>query len=202
MKWSDFGPYVMPHVIGCPEPMLVQHARMAAIEFCRRTLCDQRLLEDVQSDGTPIIELLPPVGTQLVKIKSVKADGREWPIVDPIYGTELSWSESPQDFCYTQDNKTLMLYPEQPSGTPVDVVAALMPSIDAAFFDDNVAKQHLYDIVPGVIASIKKVPGQPFSDLNAAAVHQAQFESRIRTIAAKTGRGHAAAKMRSHVTYL
>ena len=202
MKWSDFSPYVMPYVIGCSDPLLEQHARMVTIEFCRRTLCYQRLLDEVQTDGTPLVELDPPVGTQIVKIKSVQADGREWPLVDPIRGMEFVRSDAPIDYCFTQDNKTLMLDPGQVSGSTVQVVAALMPTMTAQTFDDDVGSQFLYDIAPGIIASIKRVPGQPFSDMNESMVHQAQFESRVRTITAKIGRGQSAAKMRSHVTFL
>jgi hypothetical protein len=202
MNWSDFSPYVMPYVIGCSEPLLEQHARMVTIEFCRRTLCDQRLLAEVLTDGTPIVDLVLPADTQLVKIKSVKADGREWPLVDPIRGMEFVRSESPLDFCFTQDNKTLMLYPEQEVDTPVQVVAALMPTLTAASFSDDIGSQFMYDIAPGIIASIKRVPGQPFSNMNESMVHQAQFEGRVRTITAKIGRGQSAAKMRSHVTFL
>jgi hypothetical protein len=202
MNWSDFSPYVMPYVIGCSEPLLEQHARMVTIEFCRRTLCDQRLLEEVETDGTPVVTLVLPTGTQIVKIKSVKADGREWPLVDPIRGMEFVRSESPLDFCFTQDNKTLMLYPEQEVDTPVQVVAALMPTLTASTFSDDIGSQFMYDIAPGIIASIKRVPGQPFSDMNESMVHQAQFEGRVRTITAKIGRGQSAAKMRSHVTFL
>ena len=202
MNWSDFSPYVMPYVIGCSDPLLEQHARMVTIEFCRRTLCYQRTLEEVETDGTPVVALVLPTGTQIVKIKSVKADGREWPLVDPIRGMEFVRSESPLDFCFTQDNKTLMLYPEQVLDTPVEVTAALMPTLTAASIDDDVASQFMYDIAPGIIASIKRIPGQPFSNMNESMVHQAQFEGRIRTITAKISRGQSAAKLRSHVTFL
>lgn len=202
MIWSDFGPYVLPYVIGCPDPLMNQHARTVTIEFCRRTLCYQRLLDDATANGTPIVDLDVPAETQIVKIKGVEVDGREWPLVDPIRGMEYVRSDSPRDYCFTQDNKTLMVYPKQARGTVVRVVAALMPTLTATTFDDDVASQFLHDIVPGVIASIKRVPGQPFSDINESAVHQAQFESRIRTITAKIGRGHAAGKMRSHIGFI
>ena len=33
MKWSDFGPYVLPHALGCPDPTMEQHVRLAATAF-------------------------------------------------------------------------------------------------------------------------------------------------------------------------
>lgn len=202
MKWSDFSSAVMPYVIGCSDPLLEQHARIAAIEFCRRTLCFQRLLDESFSDGTPLVEIEMPADAQLVKIKSVQVRDRDWMLVDPIHGMELARADSMIDFCFTQDNKTLMVYPAQPNQTPVRVVAALMPTHTARGLDDAVASQFMYDIVPGIIASLMRVPGQPFSNPRDSMVHQGQFEARIRTVAGKVGRGHSAAKMRSHVTYV
>ena len=54
MKWSDFGPYVLPHVIGCPDPTMEQHVRLAAIEFFRRTLSWREVLDAVLTDGENI----------------------------------------------------------------------------------------------------------------------------------------------------
>ena len=39
MKWEDFGPFVLPYVVGCPLPTMVHHVRLAANEFCKRTKC-------------------------------------------------------------------------------------------------------------------------------------------------------------------
>ena len=65
MKWSDFSPYVLPHVIGCPDPTMEQHVRLAAIEFFRRTLSWREVLDSVLTDGTERVELEAPTGAQV-----------------------------------------------------------------------------------------------------------------------------------------
>lgn len=197
--WLDFLPYVLPYVIGCPDPTAEQHIKLAAIDFCRRTLCHRVTLEPEPSNGvTHEIELYPEKGTQIIKIKAVSVGGREFALVDPVKGLSLARSGYPSDFVFTQDNLTLQVHPLQAVSTPVVADVALAPSITAMGFSDTLAAAHLQDIAQGAIASIKRIPGQPFSDLNGSTLHQGLFEARIKTVAAKAARGFAAARISSH----
>lgn len=202
MKWSDFSPYVLPYVTGCPEPVLEQHVKLAAIEFFRRTLAYRLTLDPVQTDGPALVELDLPTQTQAIKIKSVEVDGNEFPIVEATHGMELSRTNPGREFVFTQDGRTLAVYPIQQPGASVVVEAAIAPSITATTLDDALAQQHMQDIANGAIASIKRVPGQPFYDIAGSAMHQAMFETRVSAIAAKQSRGVMAAKMRSRPTFL
>jgi len=202
MKWSDFGPYVLPYVVGVPEPLLELHARLAAIEFCRRTLCYTRTLDAVTTDGTPIVELESLPSTQIIKIKAVEVNGKSHPLVEPQQGLEFVRSASPLEFCFTQENLFLHVYPVQEAGVSVVVDAALAPTLRSTDFSDEVANPYLQDIAFGVIASLQRVPGQPFSDLNASALHTMQFERRIGVVAGKMSRGLLSSKMRSHARLL
>lgn len=202
MKWSDFGPYVLPYVIGCPDPTMEQHVRLAAIEFFRRTLSWREVLDAVLTDGTERVELELPSGAQVIKIKSVEVAGREIPLVETSHGLELSRSSPGSEFSFTLDGRVLLVYPLQAAGVPVVVEAAFAPSITSTTLQDDQAMQHMQDIAQGAIASLKRVPNQTFSDLAGSPMHQAMFEARVSTIAAKHSRGVLAAKMRSRPTFL
>lgn len=204
MKWLDFSSYVMPYVTGVPEPLLEQHARKICIEFCRKTLCYQVTLDRMETDGTPIVDMLfgLPSETQIVKIKSVTVDDHQWDIKDAITGIRLENAEAYHDFCYTQNNRDLIVYPTQARGVEVYVVAALMPTINSACLGDLLFEQYVYDIAPGIIASLKRIPNQSFTDMGNYPVHQAEFESRLRSIAMKVSRGLAAAKMPAYTGYV
>lgn len=201
MLWSDFGPYVLPHVIGAPEPLLQFHARLAAIEFCRRTLCHTRTLEAVTTDGTAVVELVPDIGTQILKIKSATVGGRPWSVVKPEVGLSHVRTQSPQEFAFTQDNVTLQVYPVQLAGVEVVIEAALCPTLTAASLDDIIAAQYAQDIAHKVVAAIKGIKGQPYTDPEGARDALAAFNGRASTVAAKIARGTANAPMPSHIGF-
>lgn len=202
MKWSDFSPYVLPYVIGCPDPTLELHARLAAIEFFRRTLAWRAVLDAVLTDGTDQVVVEAPTQAQIVKVKAVSVAGREFPLVETTHGAELSRTAPGREFAFARDSRTLAVYPVQTAGVSVVAEAALAPSINAEQLPDALAQSHMQDIANGAIAAIMRVPGQTFTDPNGAQGHQAIFERRIATVAAKHGRGLMAAKMRSRPTFL
>lgn len=202
MKWFDFGPYVLPYVIGCPDPTLEMHARLAAIEFFRRTLSWREVLDSIPAEGSEFVELEAPMQTQIIKVKSVSLNGRDFPLVETTHGSELSRTDTGREFAFTRGNRTLVICPIQAIGTPVVVEAALAPSITSSTLPDALAQHHMQDIAHGAIASLKRIPGQVFTDPAGAQEQQALFERRISTIAAKHSRGVMAAKMRSRATFL
>lgn len=202
MKWLDVSPYVLPYVIGCPAPTLEMHARLAGIEFFRRTLSWREVLDSIPAEGSEFVELEAPMQTQIIKVKSVSVNGRDFPLVETTHGSELSRTETGREFAFTRDNRTLVIYPIQAIGTPVVVEAALAPSITSSTLPDALAQHHMQDIAHGAIASLKRIPGQVFTDPAGAQEQQALFERRITTIAAKHSRGVMAAKMRSFPKFL
>lgn len=201
MQWSEFAPYVMPYVVGVPQPTLELHARLATIEFCRRTLCDTRTLEPLRTDGTALIEMEAEPQTQIIKVKAVAVDGKEWTLVDASQGKSSSRLQLAGDYVFTQDNRTLQLFPVPVAGLLVEVDAALAPSIDASTLPDALGQQFIQDIAHGVVGNIKMIPGQPFSDPAGAERERSLFSARMATIAAKVARGYMNQKMRSHVGY-
>lgn len=197
MNWRDFAPYVMPYVIGCPMPVLVHHARLTAIDWCRKTLCLTKDLDPVDSDGlTNQVPISPPAGYTTVRVMAVGVDGKDRELVTPRDGQKFVRTQHPGDFCFTTDSLTLNVYPLEAAGTPVVVTAALMPALNTSTeLDDDVALQYAADIANGVIAAIKLLPD--FKDQAGAATHQALYAQARSTVAAKVMRGLAAAKTRT-----
>lgn len=199
MKWRDFAPYVMPHVIGCPMPVLEHHARMTAIDWCRKTLCLSKDLDPVLSDGlTHVVPITPPAGYTTVRVLAVGVDDKERDLVTPRDGQKFVRSQHPGDFCFTTDSLTLNVHPLEAAGVPVVVTAALMPAmVTSTELDDDVAIQYAGDIAHGVIAAIKRLPD--FADANGAMTEQTIYQGARSTVAAKVMRGLAAAKTRTPI---
>lgn len=194
MQWADFGPYVHPYVIGCPEPVMTHHVRLAAMEWCRRTLCWTEWLDEVGTELTPEVEVDVGRDRQIIKIKQVLVGGKEWGLVEPDYGIRLALEDSTEEFCFTDDQKTLQVYPLQLMNTPVKIRAVLAPTLQAPSLP-KALDEHAQDIAEGAIASIMRLPGQTFSNMGDSAVHEAAFRGRIKTIALKKSRGLMAAKL-------
>lgn len=159
-------------------------------------------MEPLQSNGTVLVEIESDPGLQLIKIKAVAVDGKDHPLVDAVGGLKLARSDSPQDFCFTQDNQILQVYPAPNSGVSVVIDAILAPTLTATSLNDLVANTYMQDIALGAIASLQRVPNQPYTDLNSSAIMQAQYQSRVSATAAKVARGLMGSKMRAHTTFL
>ncbi len=194
MQWSDFGPYVHPYVIGCPEPVMIHHVRLASIEWSRRTLCWSEWLDDVSTEPTPETELDAGRNRQIIKIKNIQVGGKEWGLVEPDYGIRLAMQDTADEFCFTQDNKTLQVFPLQLLGTTVKVRAALAPTLQAPSMD-KALDDYAQFIASGAIASIMRLPEQGFSNMRDSAIHEAMFLDKAKTIAMKKARGLLAAKL-------
>lgn len=189
MLLRDFQPFVMPFVVGCPSPVLEHHARLVCADWCRKTLAYTLELDPVVTDGTAVVEMEPESRTQIVKVTAVTVAGREWEVVDAARGRRFARCGHSGEFCFTQDNKILSIYPLQSADAEVVVTAALMPDpAKAISLDDSVANLYVSDIAEGIIASIMRVPNQAFSNPKDAMTHQGMYESRRSTIAAKLGR--------------
>jgi hypothetical protein len=202
MQWIEFAPYILPYAGGCPEPLLELHTRLAAIDFCRRTLCDTRTLDPIQGFDQNVVELDLPPETVIVKIKAVEVDTRDRAIVSPAMGRSYVRSKHPGEFCFTPDNRNLHIYPAPTETVFVVPDVALMPSLQATGLLDEIANEYMHDIAHGALARILMVPNQTFSDPNSAVVHANAFKARVNTIAAKIGRGIANSKTQSFIGYI
>lgn len=202
MLWSDFHPYIAHHVIGCPDPLMERYARMAAIEFCRRTACWQKTLDPVLTDGTTVVSLVPDANTQVIKIKGVEVDGSSYPIVDAKLGLDLVRTDSQQSFCFTQDNKTLNVYPVKVVNLPVVVDAVLAPTITATSIDDGIGNDYIMDIATGAAASLQRISDSQWTDMNSSQINQAVFNGRMATVASKVARGFIDHKMPSYASFI
>lgn len=202
MQWSEFRPYVLPYVAGCPDPLLEHHARLVSIEFCRRTLCLVRTMDPEKTDGVSnTIDLFPDAGMQIIKVKSVQVAGQPWTLATTDHGIELVNAERQDDFAFASGQSTIEIHQLQEAGVDVVVRAALAPTMTSTVCPDEL-RQHMQDIGHGVAASIMLIPSQAFTNPAHGQVMQSAFNARIATVSSKVARGLSSAKMRSQATYL
>ena len=202
MIWSDFYPWVLPSVPGCPNPTLDLHIRQAAIDFCRRTLFWVRTLDAVEANGMDIrFDLDLPSQTQAVKLMAVAVNRREYLLVDTQRGLQLVRQGSGADFSFTQDKLTLDVHPLRARGDSIEVDMALAPSFNASSIETDVASPHTQEIAQGALATLQMMAGVAWSDPGLAAVNKALFNQRVATVAMHFARGQGAARVFSSRTY-
>lgn len=86
MIWADFFPYVLPAVPNCPDPVLEHHVRLAAIEFCRRTLCWQQILDPIEGETGAVAYRLTEDGDYRITEDGamLTTEGGGGPVVDGV----------------------------------------------------------------------------------------------------------------------
>lgn len=199
MKWADFGPYVLPYVIGCPYPTLELQVKLAAIEFCEKTKCWVKPLEPAQTYGQHLLEVDASYErARIVDIQRVQVGGVAWPIVDPADGIWRAQADDGRAFCFPATSG-VMIYPLQPNGTSVVVTASLVPTLDATSLDASMY-EHIEAIANGAIAKIMRIPGQPFT--GDAGTFEAMFREGIRSESSRLARGNIAAAQRATPSFL
>lgn len=201
MLLDDFGPYVMPYVIGCSHPLMTMHARLAAIKFCTETKCFVRPLDAFTMTGGNLLEIEPDdQQIRLLDITSVTVSGINFPIVGNDIGARKVQSDDTGTFCFHESLSEINIYPAQARGTEVVVRAVMVPTVKATKLDDTL-QEHIESISFGAIASLMRVPGQSFSNI-ASDSFEAMFRERIRTESSRLARGSIAVSPRAIPSFI
>lgn len=190
MKWEDFGPFVLPYVAGCPLPTMVHHVRLAAIEFCKRTKCWTRNIGPVAALDPHLVEISPESpNARILAIEWVTVDGAERPVLSADTGLAKSLQPSSDKFSFSEDFSLLCVYPAMAVGAQVVTRVAMMPKLTANELPVDL-EGYTQHIANGAIASIMRIPGQPFT--GPAGDFEAPFRDEIRTESARLARGQMA----------
>jgi hypothetical protein len=188
--WSDFHPHALVFVPGCPDPLLEQELRGAAIEFFRRTRAWRQWLDEITTTaGVRQYPIVLPSGSEIVRIEQATADDR--PIEVQIHHAQRADPAAVQSSDYalaSDDRRTLTILRDVAAGTRLRLQAALMPSLTAAGIPDDLFAQHVDAIVAGARYRLKRMPG-PLADGAGAKVALGEFESAIATGALDAWRG-------------
>lgn len=188
--WSDFHPHALVFVPGCPDPLLEQELRGAAIEFFRRTRAWRQWLDEITTtSGVRQYPIVLPSGSEIVRIEQATADDR--PIEVQIHHAQRADPATVQSSDYalaSDDRRTLTILRDVAAGTRLRLQAALMPSLTAAGIPDDLFAQHVDAIVAGARYRLKRMPG-PLADGAGAKVALGEFESAIATGALDAWRG-------------
>lgn len=202
-SFDTFLPFVLPYVAGCPEQVALHHIKLAAVEFCDRTLAWQEELDPVTANGTASeFTLNLPAGTELVRLLEVTAGEHAYEVLTAqrAHRHVKRGSRGSSRKAWSINRQDLAMDPPPVADATIEVLAALKPEILTATELHDDLRQYVETIAAGARASLLMLPGE-WKDPLGAGVHSGTFESKVSSIAAQVARGFGGAKIRARAQF-
>lgn len=171
MRTNDILRFVMPDVIGCPEPTAELAVMQAAHELCNESgIWDVVMDPQVVRAGQASYELESPTGAWVSKVTQVWLDGRE---LDPVGRQSINPSqESGSPTRYATGLGEIFLSPApRDSGASLVIHAELAPLVTAQVLPDFLVQRHLEAITSGAKARLMLQAGAPWANPQLGALH-------------------------------
>lgn len=201
--FEELLPFVLPYAAAAPEPVALHHIKLAAVEFCGKTLAWQDDLQGVSSViGVADYTLNLPEDAELVRMLCVTVGQQEYTVTTAASarrtratlaqrtGGRVAWSINRQD---------LVLDPAPVVADVLTVLAALKPKIMTATALPEDLRQYAEAIACGARASLLRAPGE-WKDPMEASAQRGMFDAELASIGAQVARGFGGARMRPGLT--
>jgi len=201
-SFDAFSPYVLPYAPGCPDATIEHHVRMAAIEFCRHTNVWRADLAGLAGDGVATEFTMPlPTDAEVSKLLGVAITATGYSPTDATIrtadvGARMVRDGTTDTIAYTDDLRTLTVWPAQATGKTITATVSLKPSMTAATFPDALFAHYAQDIAAGALASILAMPKKDWTDVATAGIKQAEFNAKKASTARKVERGFSSSTRR------
>lgn len=200
--WDQFYPYVLPQVPGFVLPTVDIQLRLAAQEWCERTLCWREWLDDVTTTATDLqYDFEVDTDKQVVQLLRATLDGQDLEVLTPDQ-LPSNWRTAAAGCdrgIFTIDRVSFNVVPQQAADLVVQTEVALKPSITARGVDDQVFSQYVNEIANGAIGRMHMMPGAPWALPNSPL--PAQFQAAIDKTASDVWHAHSRAPMRIRASF-
>jgi hypothetical protein len=191
--WDLFYPYVLPDVLGCPEPLVDQHLIGAAREFCTVTRCWREDLDRIVTRAFRAdYDLYFPDGADGVTIigATLASNDIELDVPDSTtMGERRRGSGGPRRL-RTTDMVTVTLIPTPGAGLELRIEAILQPSEAATGMPDAIADRYMRYIAKGAVATLLDMNKQPWTNNGLSDKRRAEFERDMARIKSRVWKGH------------
>jgi hypothetical protein len=203
MSFEELLPFVQPYAAAAPDQVVLHHIKLAAVEFCGRTLAWQAELDPVETAvGAGEHTLNLPAGTELVRLLGVNVAQDEYTVTTADKARRVARSlarATSGRMAWSINRQDLMLHPAPSVVASLEVLAALKPQILIATELPDDLRQYAETIACGARASLLRTPGD-WKDPMEASTQRVMFDQSIGTIGAEVARGFGGARMRPGFT--
>lgn len=200
---SNFYPYVLPEVPGCPEISVDVALRSSLIEFCEKSLVIQRDHDPLTVvAGVVDYDFEPPTGSLVIKVMKAWYKSEELiPLApDEVEDAELynrSFSDantagSQPRYILQKDERTFSLYPIPDANVAngLTMRVAYKPTRTASSFEDVLFEDYAEVIAAGAKARLMMSPGKTYTNPQLAVAMMDMFGRGVNTARSRAGRGH------------
>lgn len=172
-KIDEFFPYVQPAITACPNPLVRNAIREAAIEFCKKSQAwAVRLPRIAYVEGQSAYALTVPAEAQIVEILNIwgpswELKGKSLNELSVLLPTWQTQKGAPMYFVSDNVDYTLEVFPMPDSGSAggqMLVRIAYAPTITAATLPDFLLNRYSDAIAYGAKARLMQTKDQPWSD--------------------------------------
>jgi hypothetical protein len=200
---SNFYPYVLPEVPGCPEMTVDLALKSSIIEFCEKSLILQRDHDPLTVvAGVVDYDFEPPTGSLVVKIMKAWYKSKELKPVAPdevdkaeLYNRSFSGADTNQQepqYILQKDERTFSLYPvpDTNAANALTMRVAYKPTRVATAFEDVLFEDYAEVIAHGAKARLFMSPGKTYTNPQLAVAAMDQFGRGVNTARQRAVRGH------------
>lgn len=203
MLLADALTYVLPEVVGCPDIAAIPALRLAAIDFCQRSL--------VWKDTTPAISTVigqaayayaPAAGTVVARLDSLTLDGEDVDVLSPGDGQAKIARKSTDTFAFGKLGGLVLMPAPAAAGLQIVPFCSLAPSATAESIPDELAARYIEKIAKGAIWRLKNTSNKTYTDKAGALDALGVFEAGINDARSDASTGGASVVMRTASVWL
>ena len=181
-SWDGCVVDLIPFVPGCPDGLILNEIRSAAIELCKLTDVYQETLAPIQmieGQSTYLLDL--PIGTVLEKILTVTSGGRELePTSFSLVASRMPNRGLSQPTHYLKDDgNRISLFPSPDDSGEFTIRVVLRPAATSNGIKLTVLDDYKEAILYGALYRLLRHPAKEWGDPNAAREYSALFSVAI-----------------------
>lgn len=188
---TQFLPMVLPHAPECPPAIATFNLRLAAIEFCERTLCWRHMATvTISTDGRA---LTAPPYAAIHRIESAVFNGETK--LEPLQYSDVdektfeNTAGTPPRYITQAQYNTVRVLPFTAGTLSLSLFLKPVNGTEMAQCDDGIVtdaydvvpefiyKMHAEQIAAGALARLLAQPNKPWSDMNAALLYGQKFNA-------------------------
>lgn len=203
--WSSWLPDVLPHVPGCPIPVVLHELRRAAQEYLKATRAWQVTLAPIAVlAGTTSTTIAMDADKSLIRIESAWYDGAR---LELVTSAKLDGDNSDDWRLHTGTPHSLLQFspgaatlypvPHANSSIGLKIRASVFPSDASAGLADEIGAKFSNEIIVGAKGRLMIYPGKLWTNLDIGAACIQQFNDLIDRGAAAAARSFVQGRIAS-----